>query len=63
MDTSSIDAPPAASAAYFDGTSSRRRQVTLRFADALEIEEEGRTVAAWPYADIVAPTVRPSCCG
>jgi Zn-dependent protease with chaperone function len=52
MDTSSIDAPPAASAVYFDGTSSRRRQVTLRFADALEIEEEGRTAAAWPYADI-----------
>ena len=29
--------PPANAATYFDGTSSRRRAVTLHFADRLEI--------------------------
>ena len=55
MDHASIGiptSPAAASAVYFDGTSSRRRVVTLRFADALAIDEEIGTVATWPYADI-----------
>jgi Zn-dependent protease with chaperone function len=37
---------------YFDGTSSRRHAVTLDFAEALEIREDGQSLAAWPYADI-----------
>lgn len=39
-------------AVYFDGVSSRRRTVTLRCSDRLEIEEDGQAVAAWAYADI-----------
>jgi Zn-dependent protease with chaperone function len=44
--------PPGGSAVYFDGTSNKRRAVTLGFADAIEISEDGRTLAAWAYADI-----------
>src|ERR1700730_143920 len=40
------------SASYFDGTSSRRRLVTLAFNDGLELHEDGHTLAAWPFADI-----------
>jgi Zn-dependent protease with chaperone function len=49
-----IAAPPAPanSAIYFDGTSSRRHVVTLAFNDALAINEDGHTLATWPYADI-----------
>src|SRR5882672_6722116 len=39
-------------AVYFDGTSSRRRLVTLEFNDRLEITEYEHTLAAWSYADI-----------
>src|SRR5439155_24931344 len=39
-------------ATYFDGTSSRRRAVALRFSDRLEIIEHEQTLAAWDYADI-----------
>jgi Zn-dependent protease with chaperone function len=42
----------AALAVYFDGLSSRRRLVTLAFADRLELDEAGAPAAAWPYADI-----------
>ena len=44
--------PPDGSANYFDGMSSRRRAVTLRLADRLEISEDEQTLAAWAYADI-----------
>jgi len=44
--------PPDGSANYFDGMSSRRRAVTLRLADRLEILEDEQTLAAWAYADI-----------
>jgi hypothetical protein len=44
--------PRANAATYFDGTSSRRRAVTLHFADRLEIVEGEQTLAAWDYADI-----------
>ena len=44
--------PPGGSATYFDGTSSRRRTVTLGFSDRLEIHEGEQTMAAWAYADI-----------
>jgi Zn-dependent protease with chaperone function len=37
---------------FFDGTSSRRHAVTLAFDDQLAIREDGRPLAAWPYADI-----------
>ena len=37
---------------FFDGTSNRRRQVTPRFGDALEIAEDGEPPVRWAYADI-----------
>ncbi|QDP24186.1 M48 family metallopeptidase [Bradyrhizobium cosmicum] len=37
---------------FFDGVSSRRRQVTLALGDALEIAEEGVAPVRWAYADI-----------
>ena len=37
---------------FFDGVSSRRRQVTLTLGDELEIAEEGATPVRWAYADI-----------
>jgi hypothetical protein len=37
---------------FFDGTSSRRWQVTLTLGEALEIVEEGGTPVRWAYADI-----------
>lgn len=37
---------------FFDGVSSRRRQVTLALGDALEIAEEGVAPLRWAYADI-----------
>jgi Zn-dependent protease with chaperone function len=40
------------SAVYFDGSSNRRRAVTLAFNDQLEISEDGAGCARWPYADI-----------
>lgn len=48
-------AEPAAgdtSAIYFDGTSNRRRVVTLVFKDGLEIYEQGLLLAVWPYDSI-----------
>jgi hypothetical protein len=44
--------PPANAAIYFDGVSSRRRAVMLRFTDRLEIADHEQTLAAWDYADI-----------
>jgi Zn-dependent protease with chaperone function len=44
--------PPAV---FFDGHSSRRREVTLRFADRLELvaqDEADIVLAAWPYVAI-----------
>ncbi|HEX9212201.1 MAG TPA: M48 family metallopeptidase [Bradyrhizobium sp.] len=37
---------------FFDGVSSRRRQVTLTLGDALDILEEGGTPVRWAYAEI-----------
>jgi Zn-dependent protease with chaperone function len=42
----------ADSAIYFDGTSSRRRSVTLQFKDRLELSEPVETTVAWSYGDI-----------
>jgi Zn-dependent protease with chaperone function len=57
---------PGGSAIYFDGTSSRRRQVALAFGDRLELQESPDTVIEWCYADIrradsPSGTVRVSC--
>lgn len=41
-----------ASAIFYDGSSSRRRSVELRFAEALEIVENGAVIASWKYPDI-----------
>ena len=43
---------PGGAPVYFDGTSNRRHAVALAFADQLEISENQRRLAAWPYADI-----------
>src|ERR1700722_8299697 len=43
---------PHRSSVYFDGTSSRRHEVTLAFGDCLEIDAAEGSLAAWPYADI-----------
>lgn len=40
------------SAVYFDGKSSRRRLVRLAFKDQLEINDDGTTLARWPFAEI-----------
>ena len=39
-------------AVFYDGTSNRKRSVTLRFADVLTIVEDGAVIANWPYADV-----------
>jgi Zn-dependent protease with chaperone function len=55
MDSTATDtAMPAGSgsAVYFDGLSSRRRTVTLGFAEQLEIREPEAAAVSWPYADI-----------
>jgi Zn-dependent protease with chaperone function len=49
---SAVVSPPGGSTVYFDGTSSRRRLVTLHRGDLLEINENGQTLATWAYADI-----------
>jgi hypothetical protein len=56
MDSELVDAPlaprAAASAVYFDGLSSRRRLVALRFKDRLELDEPWQIAVAWAYSDI-----------
>ena len=53
MDSGAQNASAASGAAiYFDGTSNRRRAVTLHFADRLEIRGGDVMLAAWAYADI-----------
>lgn len=54
MSELSTEAPaqPAKPPVFFDGVSSRRRQVTLALGDALEIVEEGGAPVRWAYADI-----------
>jgi Zn-dependent protease with chaperone function len=51
-ENASASPQPGGSAIYFDGTSSRRRQVTLAFTDRLELHENENTLVAWSYADI-----------
>jgi Zn-dependent protease with chaperone function len=50
-----VATPPLAEptdAVYFDGTSNRKRRVTLRLAGELEISEDGNVVASWHFPDI-----------
>jgi Zn-dependent protease with chaperone function len=37
---------------FFDGQSNRRRVVELGFSGELDIREDGRVVASWPYGDV-----------
>jgi Zn-dependent protease with chaperone function len=52
VESDTPDAPKSGSAIYFDGTSNRRRAITLYFADRLEIRDGDAALAAWSYADI-----------
>ncbi|MBR0961487.1 M48 family metallopeptidase [Bradyrhizobium japonicum] len=54
MSDVSIEAPAQSKkpTIFFDGVSSRKRQVTLTLGDALEIVEEGAEPVRWAYADI-----------
>ena len=69
MDSDAAETPKSPSegpAVYFDGMSSRRRAVTLRLADLVEIREDEQALATWAYADIrrvdsPAGTLRLSC--
>jgi Zn-dependent protease with chaperone function len=44
--------PPGGTIVFFDGTSNRRRLVTLGFGDLLAVSEDGQTLASWSYGDI-----------
>src|SRR5580692_9756842 len=45
--------PPAESTSvFYDGASSRRRAVQLVLKDGLEINENGTSLAVWPFAEI-----------
>jgi Zn-dependent protease with chaperone function len=48
----SASSAPGGSAIYFDGTSSRRRQVALAFKDRLEIQQSPEAAVDWCYDDI-----------
>lgn len=39
-------------AVFYDGESNRKRAVTLRLGNALEISEAGEVIARWNYADV-----------
>lgn len=39
-------------AVFYDGASSQKRRVSLRFAQDLEIVEDGAVIASWPFANI-----------
>lgn len=43
---------PARSAIFFDGVTSRRREVSLALLDQLEIVEGGEAPVRWTYADV-----------
>ena len=49
---SSTSSSTETAGAYFDGQSSRRRDVVARLADGLEICEDGAVLARWPYDDL-----------
>jgi Zn-dependent protease with chaperone function len=47
-----LSAGPGAAAIYFDGRSSRRHLVTLKFRERLELDELDQPRVAWSYEDI-----------
>jgi Zn-dependent protease with chaperone function len=47
-----VQEPAVNPAIYYDGTSSRKRQVTLRPGASLDIVEDGAVVATWPFAEV-----------
>jgi Zn-dependent protease with chaperone function len=47
-----LDAAQDGVAVYFDGKSNRKRGVTLRFGEAVEIVEDGALADKWPYGDV-----------
>ncbi len=46
-------------ATYFDGITSRKRQVTLHFGTGLDLVEDGTVIATWPY-ELAPPGRRPA---
>jgi Zn-dependent protease with chaperone function len=52
LEAAPVPSGPNGSVVYFDGATSRRRLVTLVFADRLELHEPLQAVIAWPYDDI-----------
>jgi Zn-dependent protease with chaperone function len=66
LETISAAPQPNGASVFYDGTSSRRHVVQLLLKDQLEINENGTTLAAWPFAEIrradgVAGILRLSC--
>jgi predicted Zn-dependent protease len=49
---SDVHTPREDEAVYFDGQSNRKRMVTLRLGEALELIEAGQRIASWAYPDI-----------
>ena len=45
-------APTRPAVTFLDGTSSRRRDVTLKLADVCEVLDGETVVASWPFADL-----------
>src|SRR3546814_6800274 len=43
---------PEHAAVFYDGTSNRKRRIALRFAQQLELVENGVIIASWPYDDV-----------
>ncbi len=44
-----VSADTSWSSFFYDGISNRKRPVTLRFSDALDIVEDNAVIASWPY--------------
>jgi Zn-dependent protease with chaperone function len=66
MTTQDIRDVQEGAAVYFDGASSRKRQITVRLGSELDIVEDGAVVATWPFdqirrADGTAGRLRLSC--
>jgi predicted Zn-dependent protease len=52
MSTANDSAKASGRGSYYDGQSSRRREIDIRFAATLELSEAGAVVARWGYDDI-----------
>jgi Zn-dependent protease with chaperone function len=47
-----LGAAQRSQAIYFDGQTSRKRNVSLRFADRLDIVERDSVIAQWPFGEV-----------